>query len=164
MRKSVQSHMQTLLFDRATASRLIPPFTIQLLKWVGNKQRFAHEIVSYFPVEFGKYFEPFLGSGAVLGTLAPDDGVGSDAFGPLAEIWQTLRDDPRLLVEWYSERWQKVANGRKVQGYEQIKASYMPFQMLRICFFSVVPATEELFDFGRTTDTCQRLPEFTHPF
>jgi len=116
--------MQTLLFDRATASRLIPPFTTQLLKWVGNKQRFAHEIVSYFPVSFGKYFEPFLGSGAVLGTLAPDDGVGSDAFGPLVEIWQTLHDDPRLLIEWYSERWQKVMSGNKVREYERIKASY----------------------------------------
>jgi hypothetical protein len=32
----------------------------QLLKWVGNKQRFAQEIVSYFPTDYGTYFEPFL--------------------------------------------------------------------------------------------------------
>src|SRR5713226_6733672 len=124
MRKSVQSSMQTLLFDRVTASRLTRPFTTQLLKWVGNKQRFAHEIVSYFPVEFGTYFEPFLGSGAVLGTLAPEVAVASDIFSPLVEIWQTLRADPRLLVEWYSERWRKVMSGNKVRAYERIKASY----------------------------------------
>ncbi len=48
----------------------VPPFKTQLLKWIGNKQRFAHEIVSYFPRQFGTYYEPFLGSGAVLATLA----------------------------------------------------------------------------------------------
>jgi DNA adenine methylase len=47
------------------------PFKRQLLKWIGNKQRFAAEIVSHFPSRIGTYFEPFLGSGAVLGTLSP---------------------------------------------------------------------------------------------
>ena len=41
----------------------------QLLKWVGNKQRMASEIIRFFPDNYATYFEPFLGSGAVLGTL-----------------------------------------------------------------------------------------------
>lgn len=49
----------------------VKPFKSQLLKWIGNKQRFAHEIISYFPNKFGTYHEPFLGSGAVLGVLSP---------------------------------------------------------------------------------------------
>ncbi len=104
--------------------RAAEPFNCQLLKWVGNKQRFAHEIVSYFPVEFGVYFEPFLGSGAVLGTLAPEKGVASDVFRPLVEIWQTLQADPVLLNRWYSDRWHAARRGDKVAGYEEIKASY----------------------------------------
>ena len=62
---------QHLLFEE-TARPNGKPFRLQLLKWVGNKQRFAHEIISYFPAKFDAYYEPFLGSGAVLGTLAPD--------------------------------------------------------------------------------------------
>src|SRR5271169_1762549 len=124
MRKSVQTHMQTLLFDPATSSRLTAPFTSQLLKWIGNKQRFAHEIVSYFPPEFDTYYEPFLGSGAVLGTLAPEKGIGSDNFGPLIEIWRSLREDPKQLVHWYSDRWRQLMAGEKVSRYERIKASY----------------------------------------
>lgn len=116
--------MQTLLFDPATSSRLTAPFTSQLLKWIGNKQRFAHEIVSYFPEEFGNYFEPFLGSGAVLGTLAPKKGIGSDCFAPLIEIWHTLRENPKKLVRWYGERWQQMMAGDKGKEYERIKASY----------------------------------------
>lgn len=104
--------------------RDIPPFKTQLLKWVGSKQRFAHEIVSYFPLDFGRYFEPFLGSGAVLGTLAPKKAVASDVFKPLLEIWQTLADDPALLKRWYSDRWHATKKGGKVAQYERIKASY----------------------------------------
>lgn len=94
------------------------------MKWVGNKQRFAHEIISYFPARFGTYFEPFLGSGAVLGALAPDRAVGSDCFQPLMEIWQTLRHSPDTLKHWYSERRQAMMSGEKVAEYERIKAAY----------------------------------------
>lgn len=96
----------------------------QLLKWIGNKQRFAQHIISYFPSEYGTYYEPFLGSGAVLGTLAPKQAVGSDVFPPLIEIWQTLHQAPQTLIAWYEERWQKMMSGEKVAGYEAIKAAY----------------------------------------
>lgn len=96
----------------------------QLLKWIGNKQRFAREIVSYFPAHYGTYCEPFLGSGAVLGTLAPARAIGSDIFAPLIEIWQTLHADPHTLKTWYTERWQELMAGEKVTQYEQIKAAY----------------------------------------
>ena len=75
----------------------IKPFRRQLLKWIGNKQRFADEIANFFPREYGTYYEPFLGSGAVMGTLAPHRGVDTDAFAPLVEIRQTLADEPEAL-------------------------------------------------------------------
>ncbi len=115
---------QPLLDFGDGVQRAVPPLKYQLLKWIGNKQRFAHEIVAYFPAAFGVYFEPFLGSGAVLGTLAPKKGMASDLFRPLLEIWQTLRADPALLNRWYSERWHAALRGDKVAGYEGIKASY----------------------------------------
>ena len=100
------------------------PFRLQLLKWVGNKQRFAHQIVQHFPGRFGTYFEPFLGSGAVLGTLRPTRAVASDAFPPLMEIWLAVRDAPETLKQWYAARWAQMARGDKVRQYERIKAAY----------------------------------------
>ena len=114
---------QALLFD-LTAEQRAKPFRTQLLKWIGNKQRFAHEIISYFPTHFNIYREPFLGSGAVLGTLAPDEAVGSDAFLPLIEIWQALHDAPETLKLWYSERWERMKDGEKVAVYTEILNSY----------------------------------------
>lgn len=113
-----------LLFELDRAARPIAPFKTQLLKWIGNKQRFAHEIASFFPPEIGTYFEPFLGSGAVLATLAPDRAVASDVFAPLMGIWKALHDQPDQLIAWYEERWAHVMAGEKVERYEEIKASY----------------------------------------
>ncbi len=102
----------------------IQPFKSQLLKWVGNKQRFAHEIASYFPAKFDTYYEPFIGSGSVLATLSPPKAIGSDIFKPLAEIWQTLHTSPETLMLWYAERRAIMMSGEKVARYEEIKASY----------------------------------------
>lgn len=120
---SMRPHQQLELLAEAP-TRALSPETGQLLKWIGNKHRFAREIVSYFPKIFNVYREPFLGSGAVLGTLAPERGVGSDNFKPLIEIWQTLREHPEKLKKQYADRWHVVTQGEKVQEYERIKANY----------------------------------------
>lgn len=112
--------MQRALFDFTVAT----PFRRQLLKWIGNKQRFAHQIVGYFPGDFRVYHEPFLGSGAVLGTLRPRKAFASDVFPPLMEIWQTLATSPDRLKTWYGERWRRMRRGEKVEVYEQIKAAF----------------------------------------
>jgi DNA adenine methylase len=114
---------QLAMFDRERPVR-VEPFQTGLLKWIGNKQRTAHEIASYFPADFGTYYEPFIGSGAVLATLAPRSAVASDTFKPLIEIWQTLHDAPERLKAWYADRWHQVASGDKVRGYERVKQSY----------------------------------------
>ena len=113
---------RSLSEDLALAS--VRPFRLQLLKWIGNKQRFSHEIASYFPASFDAYYEPFLGSGAVLGTLAPRRGFASDGFRPLMEIWFALKDSPATLKRWYAERWHRMREWSKVEAYERVKASY----------------------------------------
>ncbi len=122
-RVSATAPMQTILFGEGRQAE-IAPFTTGLLKWIGNKQRMAHRIVSWFPPKFGRYFEPFLGSGAVLGTLCPEFAVASDTFGPLMEIWRTLKENPEVLKGWYSDRYERMANGDKVWEYERVKAAY----------------------------------------
>lgn len=96
----------------------------QLLKWVGNKQRMAAEISKHFPIIFNRFFEPFLGSGAMTATVAPNRGIGSDVFKPLVEIWTTLANNPNELISWYSERVGRLEMEDKKEVYEEIKSSY----------------------------------------
>ena len=114
----------TLDMFYGTTLQSVRPFKTQLLKWIGNKQRFAHEIAEYFPTDIGTYYEPFLGSGAVLAALQPPHAVASDVFGPLIEIWRTLREAPQTLVEWYRERAAVYDSLPKPEGYARILASY----------------------------------------
>jgi DNA adenine methylase len=104
-------------------SRYTPPSS-QLLKWIGNKQKFAREITSYFPADMRRYIEPFLGSGAVLATVAPKSGLGSDTFKPLVEIWQMLSANPEGLIEWYAERRALLGSMTKEEAYLKVRASY----------------------------------------
>lgn len=100
------------------------PFKTQLLKWVGSKQKFAHDIIAHFPANMQMYHEPFLGAGGVMAVLAPGRGFGSDIFGPLVQIWQALAADPDQLKAWYADRWQAFHAGDRVAAYEAVKAGY----------------------------------------
>ncbi len=122
------------MFPRMNAAQLplfpsagtltVSPFKQQLLKWVGNKQRMAHQIASLFPSDMETYHEPFLGSGAVLGTLAPSRAYASDTLRPLMEIWMQLSEDPEILKSWYAERRNRTTPENRVEAYEAVKASF----------------------------------------
>jgi DNA adenine methylase len=114
----------TLDLFYGTEFQHVVPFKTQLLKWIGNKQQFAHKIASFFPTDIRTYREPFLGSGAILAALQPPEAVGSDVCGPLMEIWQCLHDSPDKLVEWYRTRYTEYRSAGRPEGYERIKARY----------------------------------------
>lgn len=114
----------TVIDQPSLLNRYYPPRQ-QLLKWIGNKQKFASVITANFPLKFNRYIEPFLGSGAVLATVAPSDGIGSDTFKPLVEIWQTLKSRPSTLKKWYAERRNLISKKvTKEQVYQRVQESY----------------------------------------
>ncbi len=119
-----------------------------LLKWIGNKQRYASQIVNFMP-EYNTYIEPFLGSGAVLGTLSPTSGIAGDALEPLVRIWQLLQADPQALVDHYSNVWHRYLE-EKESVYAQVRAAYNespnPYDLLflcRACYGGVVRFTKD---------------------
>lgn len=123
----------------------MPELKGQLLKWIGNKQKFSAEIISFFPASYGTYYEPFIGSGAVLAALAPARAVGGDAFKPLVEIWQQLHADVEQVVRWYEERYSLIELLGKEGAYERVKASYNAgpngadlLFLSRVCYGGVV--------------------------
>lgn len=131
--------------DLFEPGRALPPLKGQLLKWIGNKQKFASDIIKFFPQEYGTYIEPFLGSGAVLATLAPPKAVASDVFAPLVEIWQQLHADVETLIGWYAERHALIERLGKKEAYEAVLANYNAgpngadlLFLSRVCYGGVV--------------------------
>ena len=120
-------------------------FRTQLLKWVGNKQKQADDIIAYFPDSYNTYFEPFLGSGGVIGSLNPKKAVASDIFPALMDIWTTLNSDKELLKEWYEDRYNLIEVLGKKEAYNKVLASYNAKPngadfvfILRTCYGGVV--------------------------
>lgn len=95
----------------------------QVLKWVGNKFRYAEAIASYLPADFNRYFEPFVGTGAVLATVAPKRGVAGDSLGVLVALHRMVQTNPPGLIAHYDlARDALLARGRP--AYEEVKARY----------------------------------------
>jgi DNA adenine methylase len=115
---------QALLFAPERYFLQDGPFRAQLLKWIGNKQRQADAIIRHFPRVFGTYFESFLGSGGVLGVLAPERAVASDIFSLLMEIWKLLHEDKEQLKKHYADRYALLEENGKERCYDRILASY----------------------------------------
>lgn len=129
----------------------------QLLKWIGNKHRFAPEIISLMPADIDTYFEPFLGSGAVLGTLSNikcnsgyspahyyKKAVASDVLDPLIEIFNYVKSDPETLINHYTQELENY-NENKESKYLEIRdrfnknRSALDFAILsRTCYSGVI--------------------------
>ncbi len=73
------------------------------LKWAGGKSRIANKIVQFFPKDFDKYYEPFLGSGAIYFTISPQKGVLNDLNKYLIGVYETIRDNPHGLIKALSK-------------------------------------------------------------
>jgi DNA adenine methylase len=56
------------------------------IKWVGGKRRVIPEIEKRLPQKFNRYFEPFIGGGALLFHLNRKDSFISDMNGGLINL------------------------------------------------------------------------------
>ena len=75
-----------------------------LLKWTGSKRSQAERIASIVPPH-DRYFEPFIGGGAILFYFARQGAQASDIYAPLIGFWKLVRDEPKKLVNNYALQW-----------------------------------------------------------
>lgn len=70
-----------------------------LVKWVGGKRQLLPHIHAALPAAgYSTYFEPFLGGGAVLWSLAPSKAVVNDLNGELINLYTVVREDVESLI------------------------------------------------------------------
>lgn len=70
------------------------------IKWAGGKTQIVQEILQLAPKHFNRYFEPFLGGGAVFFALNPKQAFLSDLSEELINCYKVVRDlTPELANE-----------------------------------------------------------------
>ena len=68
------------------------------LKWVGGKRQLLPEIFAHLPKQYKTYYEPFLGGGALLFALQPNQAIINDLNADLMTCYQVVRDSPDELI------------------------------------------------------------------
>ncbi|HEY2150619.1 MAG TPA: Dam family site-specific DNA-(adenine-N6)-methyltransferase [Vicinamibacterales bacterium] len=95
-----------------------------LLKWAGGKRQLLPQLRPYYPAVFGRYIEPFFGSGAVFfdlygaGRLAGHDAVLIDSNADLIGVHETVRDAPEKVARAL----ERLARGHERGGREHYYA------------------------------------------
>lgn len=88
-----------------------------LVKWTGSKRSQAHAIHGAFP-SHRRYFEPFLGGGALLYLAAHPGACAGDVYRPLVELWRLVRDEPEAVIRDYSAQWARLQDALPGYFYE----------------------------------------------
>lgn len=68
------------------------------MKWVGGKRQLLNSIQQHLPPNFDHYFEPFVGGGAVVFGLSPEQATINDFNEELINLYLVVRDDPAGLI------------------------------------------------------------------
>lgn len=76
-----------------TASKSRP-----FLKWAGGKTRLLNDLGPMVPRFSGRYFEPFVGGGAMFFHLAPEKAVISDVNRELINTYQVVQNQVEPLI------------------------------------------------------------------
>ncbi|MGI0021673.1 MAG: DNA adenine methylase [Nitrososphaeraceae archaeon] len=96
------------------------------VKWAGGKTQLLSQIRTYLPREFERYFEPFLGGGAMFFYLVSNRNLGftsflSDTNSELINAYSIVRDDVEELIKilkYHQRQYRKSPS----QYYYQLRA------------------------------------------
>jgi DNA adenine methylase len=88
-----------------------------LFRWPGGKRRLAPEILKRFPATYARYFEPFLGGGAIFFALRPRQATLSDNNPDLINCFIQLRDRPDEVTDWLA------STDKDENTYYEVRAS-----------------------------------------
>lgn len=73
----------------------IAPF----VKWAGGKRQLIPQIRERMPEQFNNYYEPFVGGGAVIFELLPENAVINDINRALINAYQMICDHPQEFLQ-----------------------------------------------------------------
>ena len=73
--------------------------THPIVKWVGGKRQLMFELLKNMPKSYNRYFEPFIGGGALFFELQPELAYISDMNEELINLYSVVRDNVYELID-----------------------------------------------------------------
>ncbi len=72
---------------------------LPVLKWAGGKRWLVNRFPDLIPKDFNKYYEPFVGSGAIFFALRPKAGQISDSNPELINVYKAIKKEPDTVFK-----------------------------------------------------------------
>jgi DNA adenine methylase len=79
----------------ATAAVQAQPF----VKWAGGKRQLLSHLLARVPTQYNRYFEPFVGGGALFFALNPNDAYLSDINPELINTYSVIKNNVQHLID-----------------------------------------------------------------
>lgn len=73
--------------------------TYPIVKWAGGKRQLMFELLKNMPKKYNRYFEPFIGGGALFFELSPENAYISDVNEELISLYSVIKNDAEALIE-----------------------------------------------------------------
>lgn len=117
--------------------------TYPIVKWVGGKRQLMFELLKNMPKSYNRYFEPFIGGGALFFELQPDNAYISDMNEELINLYQVVRDEVDELIcdlqkhdiskEYFMEI-RNVDRTEEYQNWSDVQKASRFIYLNRTCF------------------------------
>lgn len=73
--------------------------TYPIVKWAGGKRQLMFDLLKNMPQSYNRYFEPFIGGGALFFELQPENAYISDVNEELINLYKVIQNDVYALIE-----------------------------------------------------------------
>lgn len=90
-----------------------------LVKWAGGKRQLLPELKNRLPINFQRYFEPFIGGGALFFNISPKDAYISDINSELINLYIVVRDNPQGLIQELSSHQNTLEYFTKIRALDR---------------------------------------------
>lgn len=90
---------------------------IPFVKWAGGKRQLLDRISERMPQNYNHYFEPFIGGGAVLFELQPENAVINDINASLMNTYKIIVGSPQEFIESVKELDSQIGDDGKTYYY-----------------------------------------------
>lgn len=87
------------------------------VKWAGGKRQLLDKIKEKLPQQYNRYFEPFVGGGAVLFGLQPKDCLINDINESLVNVYNVIKKNPDKFIDCIQQYDENIVNGNKEYYY-----------------------------------------------
>ena len=105
-----------------TTSQLYKPHPF--LKWAGGKRQLIPQMSKYFPKNFNKYIEPFVGGGALFFYILPEKAILFDINEELINCFKVIKNNVKELIELLKNHKNEKDYYYQIRAVDRVPESY----------------------------------------